>query len=91
MPHKSLYKFFISIVLPSMLAILFFIITYFIIIIPQFEKNLMKAKKETIKELTQSAWSVLKEYHQNYTDRLITLSEAQKKAARQIEQMRYGK
>ncbi|MFO7843580.1 MAG: DUF294 nucleotidyltransferase-like domain-containing protein [Bacteroidales bacterium] len=91
MPHKSLYKFFISIVLPSMLAILFFIITYFIIIIPQFEKNLMKAKKETIKELTQSAWSVLKEYHQNYTDSLITLSEAQKKAARQIEQMRYGK
>jgi len=50
----------------------------------------MKAKKETIKELTQSAWSVLKEYHQNYTDSLMTISEAQKKAAHQIEQMRYG-
>ncbi len=90
MPHNSLYKFFVSIVLPSILAILLFIISFFVVIIPQFEKNLMNAKKETIKELTQSAWSVLKEHYENYTDSILTLSEAQKKAARQIEKMRYG-
>ena len=90
MPRNSLYKFFVSIVLPSMLAILLFIISFFVVIIPQFEKNLMNAKKETIKELTQSAWSVLKEHHQNYRDSLLTLSQAQQQAARQIEKMRYG-
>ncbi len=90
MPHNSLYKFFISIVLPSMLAILLFIISFFVVIIPQFEKNLMNAKKETIKELTQSAWSVLKEHHENYKDSIFTRAEAKEKAARQIEKMRYG-
>jgi hypothetical protein len=59
MPAKSLYKFFVSIVLPSIMAILLFIITFFAIIIPQFEKNALNAKKETIKELTQSAWSII--------------------------------
>ncbi len=90
MPHNSLYKFFVSIVLPSIMAILLFVITFFVVIIPQFEKNLMNAKKETIRELTQSAWSVLKEHHDNYKDSLVALDEAKKKAAHQIEKMRYG-
>jgi signal-transduction protein with cAMP-binding, CBS, and nucleotidyltransferase domain/PAS domain-containing protein len=90
MHNNNLYKFFFSIVLPSMLAILLFVITFFVMIIPQFEKNLMDARKETIKELTQSAWSIIKEYHDSYTDSVLTLDEAQRKAAHQIEKMRYG-
>src|SRR6056297_3570336 len=90
MPNNSLYKFFVSIVLPAILAILLFIIRFFVVIIPQFEKNLMDARKQTIKELTQSAWSVLKEHQENYKDTLFTRSEAQKKAASQIGKMRYG-
>jgi len=90
MPNNSLYKFFVSIVLPAILAILLFIISFFVVIIPQFEKNLMDARKQTIKELTQSAWSVLKEHQENYKDTLFTRSEAQKKAASQIGKMRYG-
>jgi len=91
MPGKGLYKFFVSIVLPSILAILLFVITFFVVIIPQFEKNLLNAKKETIKELTQSAWSVLDEHRQEVEDSLLTLDDAQQKAAHQIEKMRYGK
>jgi signal-transduction protein with cAMP-binding, CBS, and nucleotidyltransferase domain/PAS domain-containing protein len=90
MSGKSLYKFFVSIVLPSILAILLFIVTFFVVIIPQFEKNLLNAKKETIKELTQSAWSVLEEHRQEVEDSLLTLENAQQKAAHQIEKMRYG-
>lgn len=90
MPNNNLYKFFVSIVLPSILAILLFVITFFVMIIPQFEKNLMDARKETIKELTQSAWSIIKEHHDSYADSLLTLEDAQQKAAHQIEKMRYG-
>lgn len=90
MPQKNLHKFFLSIVAPSILAILLFIISYFAIIIPQFEKNLMEAKKATIKELTNSAWSIIYENYSYYTDSILSLSEAREKAALQIEQMRYG-
>jgi signal-transduction protein with cAMP-binding, CBS, and nucleotidyltransferase domain len=90
MPGKSLYKFFVSIVLPSIMAILLFVITFFVVIIPQFEKNLLNAKKETIKELTQSAWSVLEEHRQEVADSMLTEGEAKIKAAHQIGKMRYG-
>ncbi len=75
---------------PSILAIVLFIISFFAIIIPQFEKNMMDRKKEMIRELTNTAWSILKEHHLEYMNGELTLEEAQKVAANQIEQMRYG-
>ena len=76
--------------MPSMLAILLFIISFLLIFIPLFEKNMMDNKKEMILELTNTAWSVLDEYHTKYKQGEITLEEAKKMAATQIEQMRYG-
>lgn len=90
MINKGFGKFFLSMVMPSMLAILLFIISFLLIFIPLFEKNMMNNKKEMILELTNTAWSVLEEYHAKYEQGEITLGEAQQGAASQIEQMRYG-
>ena len=90
MPGKNLHKFFLSIVLPSILAIGLFILSMFIFILPSFEKNIMDKKKEMISELTNTAWSLLEEYDKEYKNQNFTLDEAQKMAAFKIEKIRYG-
>lgn len=90
MARKDLHKFFLSIVAPSILAILLFILSIFIFILPSFERNIMKKKKEMISELTNTAWSLLEEYYQEHQSGVLTLEEAQTKAAFRIEKIRYG-
>jgi signal-transduction protein with cAMP-binding, CBS, and nucleotidyltransferase domain len=90
MPDNNLKRFFISIVLPSILAIGFFIVLIFIVILPSFERNSMDGKKETISELTNTAWSLLEEYHQEEADGRIPVDSAKMLAIRRIEQIRYG-
>ncbi|MCK4663612.1 MAG: cache domain-containing protein [Bacteroidales bacterium] len=91
MSNKGIRKFYLSIVLPSIIAICLFIISIYIIIIPAFEKNIMERKKEMIGELTKTAWSLLEEYDKEYKNNEITLSQAKQLAASKIKQMRYGK
>ena len=83
-------KFFLSIVLPSILAICLFIISIYAIIIPAFEQNMMERKKEMINELTNTALSLIKEYDTDYQSGVYTLVEAKQRAAARIEQLRYG-
>ncbi len=87
---KGFQKFFLGIVLPSILAIILFIISIYLVIIPAFEKNSMERKKEMISELVHTAWSLLREYDHEAKSGVITLEEAQQLAAAKIEQMRYG-
>ncbi len=84
-------KFIYSIVVPSLLAISMFIVSFYVIIIPLFEQSMMDRKKETIVELTNTAWSVLAEYKEAYESGAISLDEAKEKAAQQVGKMRYGK
>jgi PAS domain S-box-containing protein len=90
MPGKNLHPFFLSIVFPSILAIGLFILSIFVVILPSFEKNIMDKKKEMISELTNTAWSLLEEYDQEYRNNKISKEEAQRLAASRIEKMRYG-
>ena len=54
MPQADLKRFFISIVLPSILAIGLYILSIFVAILPSFERNIINGKKEMISELTNS-------------------------------------
>lgn len=90
MNARDLRKFFLSIVLPSILAITLFIISFYVIIIPSFEKNMMESKKEMINELTNSAWSLVDEYYNEYRAGTIGREEAMKLAASRVGKMRYG-
>jgi PAS domain S-box-containing protein len=90
MHDNGLHRFFLSIVLPSIIAIALFILTIFLVILPTFEQNIMDKKKEMIAELTNTAWSLLEEYQQEYLNQNYTIEEAQRIAAYRIEQIRYG-
>lgn len=83
-------KFIYSIVIPTIIAISMFVITFYIIIIPLFERSMMDRKKEMISELTNAAWSVLSEYREAYQNGEISFSEAQEKASEHVGKMRYG-
>jgi signal-transduction protein with cAMP-binding, CBS, and nucleotidyltransferase domain/PAS domain-containing protein len=91
MPANNLNRFFISIVLPSILAIAFFILLIFALILPSFEKNIVNGKKETISELTNTAWSLLEEYSHEATTGEMNSDTAKYLAAERIRQMRFGK
>jgi len=83
-------KFYLRIILPAIMAILLFILTIFFIIIPRYQQNIMNGKREMIKELTNSAWSIISKYERDAQLGIITKEEAQKAAISRIEYMRYG-
>ncbi len=90
MPENNLNRFFVSIVFPSILAVLFFIVLIFVVIIPAFERNLMEEKKVMISELTNTAWSLLEEYHQEEAQGRMPADSARMLAVERIGKIRYG-
>ncbi|MBN1116603.1 MAG: cache domain-containing protein [Bacteroidales bacterium] len=90
MSDRGSNRFFLVIVFPSILAIVLFILLTHIILIPHFEKAILDKKKEMISELTNTAWSLLEEYNQEFTDSNLSQSEAQNIAALRISEIRYG-
>jgi PAS domain S-box-containing protein len=91
MAENNLNGFFVSIVFPSILAVVFFIVLIFLAIVPAFERNIMEGKKEMISELTNTAWSLLDEYHQESADGHMPADSAKMLAVERIGKMRYGK
>lgn len=81
---------YIKIILPTILTILLFILTIFLIIIPRFQDSIMDGKREMIKELTNSAWSILAKYERDERDGLLSREEAQNTAKSRIQYLRYG-
>jgi len=90
MAENNLNRFFVSIVFPSMLAVVFFVVLIFVAIIPAFERNIMEGKKEMISELTNTAWSLLDEYHQEEAGERMSADSAKILAVERIGKIRYG-
>ena len=90
MSQDKLNRFFLSIVLPSILAIGLFIISIFIIILPSSERNIMEGKKEMISELTNTVCSLIEEYQQEALDFQISPDSARALAVERVRQIRYG-
>lgn len=83
-------KFFLNIVLPSLLSILLFIVLIFWYVIPYFETNLLNSKKEMIRELVNSTLSIANKSYQDYQSGMISEEEAKNDAINIIENLRYG-
>lgn len=83
-------RFYLKIIIPTILSILLFILTIFLIIIPRFQQNIMNGKREMIKELTNSALSILSKYENDEREGLLTREEAQETAISRIQYLRYG-
>ena len=79
-----------KIIIPVLMTIAAFIISIYIIFIPSLENNLIKQKKQMIRELTQATWSILQEYHHEEILGLIPSEEARARALQVIKMLRYG-
>jgi PAS domain S-box-containing protein len=83
-------SFFLKVILPAILGIGLFILSYFVFIIPSFENNIMENKREMIRELTNSALSILSKYEKEERDGSLTRENAQMNAISEIRHLRYG-
>ena len=83
-------RFYFKIIIPSIISILLFILTIFLIIIPRYQENIMNGKREMIKELTNAAVSILSKYENDERNGLLSRDEAQKTAISRIQYLRYG-
>ncbi len=88
-PH--LRPFVLHIILPTVLAISLFVGTTFVLFLPTMERALLDRKREMIRELTNSAWSILTEAHRQERAGLLTRPAAQELAKTRVESMRYGR
>ncbi len=77
-------------VFPSLLAIVLFITAIYSVFLPTFERSLLDRKREMIRELTNSAASILKGYQRDEASGKMTRAQAQAMAKSRIELLRYG-
>jgi PAS domain S-box-containing protein len=82
-------RFFSRILLPSMVAVLMFLVAIYLFVIPNYRESLMDKKRETIRELTNIAWSVMHKLN-IMVDVDFTLEHAQNEAVTIISDMRWG-
>lgn len=81
---------FFHVVVPTLLAITLFAVALYAVFLPAFEKSLMDRKREMIRELTNSAWSILAGYERDVQAGRLTREQAQEMAISRIEMLRYG-
>jgi PAS domain S-box-containing protein len=82
--------FILRVVLPAVAALALFLIAFWGLILPSFEDSLVARKREMIRELTNSAWSILAAYEADERAGTLTHEEAQAAAAAVVSQLRYG-
>lgn len=82
--------FVLRIFLPTLIAIALFMAAIWLVILPSFEQTLLERKREMIRELTNSAWSMLAAYERDERSGLMPRELAQKSAAARVEALRYG-
>lgn len=90
MPQNNQNRYFLSIVILSLLTVGLFVLSIFIVIIPRFEQTILAGKKEMISELTRSVISLLEEYHQEAENFHFNRDSAQAMALDRVREMRYG-
>jgi PAS domain S-box-containing protein len=83
-------RFAARVVLPAVVAMALFTTSIFALIIPRFERTLLDRKKEMIRELTNSAVSILAEYAADERAGRATRGQAQAAAAARVRDLRYG-
>ncbi len=82
--------FLLHIGLPVALAGVLFLLAIFGVFIPMMEAQLLERKKETIRELTRTAASILQEYADEAASGHLAPERARREAAGRIERLRYG-
>lgn len=80
----------LRVLLPTFIVLGLFLAALWGVILPSFEQTLLDRKRELIRELTNSAWSILASYHNDEQAGLLTREQAQAQAMTRIQNLRYG-
>ncbi len=88
-PQKNLSDV-LRILIPLYATYIVFALSVFLVFIPWHENHMLEQKKDTIRQLTNSAVSLLAEYETRVSQGEMTLEAAQDKAAERIRNLRYG-
>lgn len=80
-----------SVIIPIVATISLFILSFYFFVIPTCRNIKIESKKDMLKELTNSALSMLDQYNYNVRQGLISKQEAQSRAISKLRFLRYGK
>lgn len=80
----------IRIALPALLTLFLFIISIFLVILPSLEKRFIAGKREMLRELIETTYSILDTYHSRVLEGALTREDAQQRAIDHIRHFRYG-
>lgn len=78
------------ILLPPLVVALLFFISAFWVFLPSFQDSLLNKKKEMIRELTNTAWSIVASYEKLERTGKMTRETAQREATQRVREIRYG-
>lgn len=78
------------ILLPVVLTVALFIGTIFLLILPILENRMMTDRREMVRELTETAWSVLESFRQKEIGGRLSGKEARLQAVEALRALRYG-
>lgn len=80
----------IRILLPVVLTVALFVGTIFLLILPILQDRMMNDKREMIRELTETAWSVLDGYRKKEISGQMSPADARRRAIDELRRLRYG-
>ncbi len=80
----------VKIFTPVLLTVVLFVATFFGLILPDVESQLMERKREMSHALTQSAWSTIGYYAQMADDGEMPVDQAKARAAAHLRSIRFG-
>ncbi len=80
----------LRILIPLYVTYIIFALGMFLVFIPRHESHLLDQKKETIRQLTNSAVSLLADYESRINQGEMTREAARQKAVDRIRNLRYG-
>ncbi len=80
----------LKIIIPLWVTFLLFCLSTLVFFVPSVKNNLIDQKRQTIRELTESTWSLLNEYHQRVERGELSREKAQSRVIDRIRHMRYG-
>lgn len=83
-------RFFLKVILPSVVTLTLFVAAVFLIIIPSFRRAMLMEKKEMIRELAETAWSILNESYELEKKGELSEKKAKSRAVAGINGLRYG-
>ncbi|MCP4352375.1 MAG: response regulator [Desulfobacterales bacterium] len=90
MGMKDIQRALMKVILPIVIAVVLFVMTIFLFIMPFQKASLMERKRETIRKLTETAWSTLAIYEAKEKSGILSGEQARDQAAEHIRKLRYG-